>query len=71
MAEKTSTPQQPVISIRISDALRSRLDKLRKSWPSRAGGPVSTSEAAKQLLESARDDRLELVNLLTSRQILC
>ena len=26
--------------------------------------PVSTSEAAKQLLESARDDRLELVNLL-------
>ena len=26
---------------------------------------MSTSEAAKQLLESARDDRLELVNLLT------
>ena len=31
----------------------------------KSGETVSTSEAAKQLLESARDDRLELVNLLT------
>jgi predicted transcriptional regulator len=30
MTEKASTLQQPVISIRISDALRSRLDKLRE-----------------------------------------
>ena len=65
MAEKTAPPQQPVISIRISDALRSRLDKLREIMALKSGGPVSTSEAAKQLLESARDDRLELVNLLT------
>jgi hypothetical protein len=64
MAEKTAPPQQPVISIRISDALRSRLDKLREIMALKSGGPVSTSEAAKQLLESARDDRLELVNLL-------
>ncbi len=65
MAEKASTPQQPVISIRISDALRSRLDKLREIMALKTGQTVSTSEAAKQLLESARDDRLELVNLLT------
>ena len=31
----------------------------------KTGQTVSTSEAAKQLLESARDDRLELANLLT------
>ncbi len=53
-----------MISIRISDALRSRLDKLKEIMALKTGGPVSTSEAAKQLLESARDDRLELVNLL-------
>ena len=65
MAEKAATPQQPVISIRISDALRSRLETLRKIMALKSGQTVSTSEAAKQLLESARDDRLELVNLLT------
>ncbi len=65
MAEKAATLQQPVISIRISDALRSRLDKLREIMALKTGQNVSTSEAAKQLLESARDDRLELVNLLT------
>src|SRR5260370_336967 len=65
MAEKASTPQQPVISIRISEALRSRLEILRKIMFLKTGQNVSTSEAAKQLLESARDDRLELVDLLT------
>jgi len=65
MAEKASTPQQPVISIRISDALRLRLETLRKIMFLKSGQNVSTSEAAKQLLESARDDRLELVDLLT------
>ena len=65
MAEKEATPQQPVISIRISDALRLRLETLRKIISLKSGQTVSTSEAAKQLLESARDDRLELVNLLT------
>jgi hypothetical protein len=64
MAEKDAIAQQPVISIRISDALRSRLDRLREIMALKTGQPVSTSEAAKQLLESARDDRLELVNLL-------
>ena len=65
MAEKAATPQQPVISIRISEALRSRLETLRKIMFLKSGQTVSTSEAAKQLLESARDDRLELVDLLT------
>ena len=64
MAEKAATPQQPVISIRISEALRSRLETLRKIMFLKSGQTVSTSEAAKQLLESARDDRLELVDLL-------
>ena len=31
----------------------------------KSGQTVTTSEAARQLLESARDDRLELANLLT------
>jgi hypothetical protein len=65
MVEKEPIPQQPVISIRISEALRSRLETLRKIISLKSGQNVSTSEAAKQLLESARDDRLELVDLLT------
>jgi hypothetical protein len=65
MAENAATPQQPVISIRISEALRLRLETLRKIISLKSGQTVSTSEAAKQLLESARDDRLELVNLLS------
>ncbi len=64
MVESAATPQQPVISIRISDALRLSLETLRKIMFLKTGQTVSTSEAAKQLLESARDDRLELVNLL-------
>jgi hypothetical protein len=65
MVEKETIPQQPVISIRISEALRLRLETLRKIISLKSGQTVSTSEAAKQLLESARDDRLELVNLLS------
>jgi hypothetical protein len=65
MAENAATPQQPVISIRISEALRLRLETLRKIISLKSGKTVSTSEAAKQLLESARDDRLEFVNLLS------
>ena len=65
MAETAATPQQPVISIRISETLRLRLETLRKIISLKSGQNVSTSEAAKQLLESARDDRLELVNLLS------
>ena len=65
MVENAAAPQQPVISIRISEALRLRLETLRKIISLKTGQNVSTSEAAKQLLESARDDRLELVDLLS------
>ncbi len=65
MAKKAATAHQPVISIRISEALRSRLETLKEVIAHKTGKTVSTSEAAKQLLESARDDRLELANLLT------
>jgi hypothetical protein len=65
MAVKVAMAHQPVISIRISEALRSRLETLKEVIAHNTGQTVSTSEAAKQLLESARDDRLELANLLT------
>jgi hypothetical protein len=61
MAEKA---QQQTLSVRISDALRRRLERLRQQAATKTGEPVSTSEIAKQLLESAREDRLEVVDLL-------
>ena len=64
MAEKAGWPQQPVISIRISDALRSRLERLKELLSKKSGDIVTTSEVAKQLLESAREDRLEVAELL-------
>src|ERR1700691_5677410 len=65
MGDKAATLHQPVISIRVSEGLRSRLETLKEIIALKTGQSVSTSEAAKQLLESARDDRLELANLLT------
>jgi len=64
MAEKAAVPQQPVISVRISEALRARLDSLKELLAHKSGENVSTSEVAKQLLESAREDRLEVADLL-------
>jgi hypothetical protein len=64
VAEKGGWPQQPVISIRISDALRSRLERLKELLSKKSGDIVTTSEVAKQLLESAREDRLEVAELL-------
>ena len=61
MSEK---PQQQTLSVRIDDALRRRLERARQLSASKTGEPVSTSEIAKQFLESARDDRLEVVDLL-------
>lgn len=65
MADKAAILQQPVISIRISDEMRSRLEALKVLMSMKSGEPVSTSEAAKQLLESSKEERLELVSLLT------
>jgi hypothetical protein len=61
MVEKT---QQQTLSVRISDGFRQRLERLRLRLTNKTGAEVSTSEIAKQLLESARDDRLELIDLL-------
>jgi hypothetical protein len=62
--EKGGWPQQPVISIRVSEALRSRLERLKELLSKKNGENVTTSEVAKQLLESARENRLEVAELL-------
>ncbi len=59
-------PQQQTLSVRIDDALRRRLERARQLSAAKTGEPVSTSEIAKQFLESARDDRLEVVDLLAA-----
>jgi hypothetical protein len=73
MAEKTAqqqeaasapAPQQQVLSIRVTEALRYRLEHLKKVHFLKTGESVSTSEVAKLLLESGRDDRLEFVKLM-------
>jgi hypothetical protein len=61
MADK---PQQQTLSVRITDSLRRRLERARQLASSKTGEPVSTSEIAKQFLESAKDGRLEVVDLL-------
>lgn len=63
-AAKQMTPQQHTLSVRINDTLRLRLERAKELMAARSGKPVSTSEVAKQLLESAREDRLEVVELL-------
>jgi hypothetical protein len=57
-------PQQHTLSVRIDDALRGRLERARRLASTKTGEEVSTSEIAKQFLESARDDRLEVSDLL-------
>jgi hypothetical protein len=64
LAEKP--PQQQTLSVRISEALRTRLEQARQLVSKRTGESVSTSEIAKQLLESAREDRLEVVDMLVN-----
>ena len=66
VAEKPGWPQQPVISIRISEALRARLERLKEVLSKKSGENVTTSEVAKQLLESARESRLEVAELLAN-----
>lgn len=61
--EKGGWPQQPVISIRVSEALRFRLERLKELLSKKSGENVTTSEVAKQLLESARENRLEVAEL--------
>ena len=51
--------QQQTLSIRISDALREYLERAKTVMSNSRGDSVSTSDVAKMLLESAKDDRLD------------
>jgi hypothetical protein len=62
----TPKPQQHTLSVRISDTVRLRLERAKHLMASKTGSRVSTSDIAKQLLESAREDRLEMVDLLAT-----
>jgi len=63
--EKFEKPlQQQTLSLRISDALHRRLERAKELLSSKTGESVSTSEVAKQLLESAREDRFEVADLM-------
>jgi hypothetical protein len=64
MARKPPQPQQQTLSVRISEGMRKRLERARQQTASATGEPVSTSEIAKQLLESATDNRLDVADLL-------
>ena len=60
-------PQQQTLSIRISETLREFLERYKNVLSTGRGEAVSTSDAAKFLLESAKDDpsdfRLEVADL--------
>ena len=58
--EKTQERQQKTLSLRISDVLHDRLERVRDVLSVKAGSRVTTSEVAKHLLESADEERLEL-----------
>jgi hypothetical protein len=58
------SPQRPVISIRISEEFRERFEQLKRMMALRSGKKVLTPEAAKLLLESAKDTCIEVVGLL-------
>jgi hypothetical protein len=71
MAEKTAqqqegapAPQQQVLSIRVNEGLRYRLEYLKRLHLAKTGESLSTSEIARLLLESAQDDRIEFVKLM-------
>jgi hypothetical protein len=52
-------PQQQTLSIRISDGLREFLERSKQLISNGPGGVVSTSDVAKILLESAKEDRFD------------
>jgi hypothetical protein len=68
MPEKPEKPDRPsqgqTLSLRISDALHKRLERAKQLLSSKTGENVTTSEVAKQLLESAREDRFEVADLM-------
>jgi hypothetical protein len=52
-------PQQQTLSIRVSDSLREFLERSKQLISNGPGGIVSTSDVAKILLESAKEDRFD------------
>jgi len=59
MSAMARKPQQQTLSIRVSEALRDFLERSKQVISSGRGESVSTSDVAKILLESAKDDRLD------------
>jgi hypothetical protein len=56
--------QQQTLSVRISDAMRRRLEAAQRLISGTNGEAVSISDVAKRFLESADDDRIEAADLL-------
>lgn len=56
--------QQQTLSLRISEAWHNRIERAKELISSKTGEEVTTSDVAKQFLESAREDRLEVVDLM-------
>jgi len=58
-------PQQQTLSVRISDAMRRRLESARHLVAKRTGEPLSISEVANRFLETAQDDNFEASELFS------
>ena len=54
MTEKAAIVQQPVISIRISEALRTRLETLKEIMAAKSGEPLAA--AVSKLFDAGGDD---------------
>jgi hypothetical protein len=58
-------PQQQTLSVRISDAMRRRLESARHLVGKTIGESVSISDVANRFLETAQDDNIEASDLLS------
>jgi hypothetical protein len=56
--------QQQTLSLRISESWHKRIERAKELISAKTGEAVTTSDVAKQFLESAREDRLEVVDLI-------
>ncbi len=57
--------QQQTLSVRISDAMRRRLESARHLIAKKTGEPLSISEVANRFLETAQDDNFEASELFS------
>lgn len=60
------TRQQQTLSVRIDDAMRGRLERARQLAEVKTGRVVSMSQVANQFLHAAREDRLDIIDLLAN-----